>query len=396
MMRCEEALTLLSDHLNGALGSSEADALEGHLSSCDPCRQTLGELRWVAGLLQGVPMLAVPADLGAKVHTALANLGDVAPGMVSRIPCDEAEDYLTGRIEGDLDEWEATALEGHLEACANCRLALQQLTAVRVFLREVPPEPLPEGLSQRIFAAVTALSAEATVPVTTSVSCETAREHFSEHLDGALGMLEVASLEGHLRGCAECRVQHDQIAAVRALLRAVPQEQMPIELPVRIKAALGGLPSEQVPVYSQPGAAATLTVVPLRRRFNWTSAIVGAAAAVGMFFVWNMQTAKLPSIETAAVSTNTDVAVNIGFDVAQSVDGVTFQIDLPEGLKFVDDKSHPMLAQSVAWRGSLKEGKTVVPVVVRGVRPGRYEIQAYVSKGAMRKKTTIVLPVTGA
>jgi hypothetical protein len=49
----------------------------------------------------------------------------------------------------------------------------------------------------------------------------------------------------------------------------------------------------------------------------------------------------------------------------------------------------------VAWKGSLEQGKTVVPIVVRGLRPGNYEIQAYVSKGAMRQKTTIVLPVTG-
>ena len=114
-----------------------------------------------------------------------------------------------------------------------------------------------------------------------------------------------------------------------------------------------------------------------------------------MLVFWHIQPSNLPRIETAAVSANTNVAVNIGFDVASRVEGVTYQIDLPEGLQFVDDHGKPMLAQSVAWKGSLEQGKTVVPIVVRGVRPGNYEIQAYVSKGAMRQKTTIVLPVTG-
>jgi predicted anti-sigma-YlaC factor YlaD len=395
-MRCEEAQSLLSDHLNGALGSAEADALEAHLAECEGCQQMLGELRWVAGLLQGVAPLEVPADLGAKVHAALDLLGDTTSGVAARIPCDEAEDYLTGRLEGDLDTWETTALEAHLEGCAECRLALEQLEAVRTLLRDVPREPVPEGLAVRVFAALAALPEDGQVNTSFVMACDESRDRFSEHLDGTLGGLDTVSLESHLEACAECRVQHNQIAAVRMLLRAVPREELPVGLPARLKAAIDGLPVDVVPTVERQSAATTLASVPLRRRFNWTSAVVGAAAAVGMFFVWNMQTAKLPNIETAAVSTNTDVAVNIGFDVAQSVDGVTFQIDLPEGLNFVDDKSHPMLAQSVAWRGSLKEGKTVVPVVVRGLRPGRYEIQAYVSKGAMRKKTTIVLPVTGA
>jgi hypothetical protein len=112
--------------------------------------------------------------------------------------------------------------------------------------------------------------------------------------------------------------------------------------------------------------------------------------------VVNLQNQAMPPLETAAVSVKEDVALNIGFDVAQSVEDVTFQIDLPEGLQFVDDNRQPMLAQSVAWKGSLVEGKTVIPIVVRGVRPGRYEIQAFVRKGPMMRKETIVLPVNAS
>jgi hypothetical protein len=109
-----------------------------------------------------------------------------------------------------------------------------------------------------------------------------------------------------------------------------------------------------------------------------------------------MQNSSLPNIQTAVVQQNTDVAVNIGFDVAQNVEDVTFQIDLPEGLQFVDDKHQPLLAQSVSWKGSLKTGKTVVPIVVRGVQPGKWTIEAYVRKGPMLRKTTIVMPVSAS
>ena len=53
------------------------------------------------------------------------------------------------------------------------------------------------------------------------------------------------------------------------------------------------------------------------------------------------------------------------------------------------------MTASVSWKGSLEKGKTVVPIVVRGIRPGRYEIEAFVRKGSMKRKTTIVLPVQG-
>jgi hypothetical protein len=215
-------------------------------------------------------------------------------------------------------------------------------------------------------------------------------------------------MDAHLAECAECRRELAEVRWVTELLHAVPPEPMPEELPSRVFAALAALPDE-APV-AEPAvtvtkaepkpagavlAGAPVPATPWFKRFNWPSAVAGAVAAVALLFVWNVQNSALPKIETAAVSPNTDVAVNIGFDVASNVDDVTFQIDLPEGLRFVDDKHQPLLAQSVSWKGALKEGKTVVPIVVRGVVPGKWTIEAYVRKGPMMRKTTIVMPVQG-
>lgn len=383
-MRCEEAEGLLSDHLNGDLAPPEAEALESHLASCPACRGVLADLRWVAGLMKDVPPMAPPADLGDRIHSALAALDDEpAQPAAPKIPCDEAHDYFSGHLEADLDDWEARALAGHLEACGECRLALKQLEAVRALLRAVPPEALPGGFEARIHAAIEALDGG-------TLGCEDVQERLSDRLEGALPAAELASVEAHLEGCADCRLQATQLEAVKALLRAVPREALPGGFEARVHTALEALPSDGA--QTSPLVAAP---VPTRRRISWPSAAVGAVAAAAMLVFWHVQPTNLPRIETAAVSANTNVAVNIGFDVASRVEGVTYQIDLPEGLQFVDDHGKPMLAQSVAWKGSLEQGKTVVPIVVRGVRPGNYEIQAYVSKGAMRQKTTIVLPVTG-
>lgn len=386
-MSCEVVQGQLSDYLNGALAGAEREGVDAHLAGCGECRRLLGELRLVAGLLQDVPAMPVPSDLGARIHAALDALDD-EPAVAPRIPCDEAEDYMSGYLEDDLDEWEAKAFVSHLDGCAPCRRGVDQLRALRTLLRAVPREQLPETLAPRIFAAVEALPGELAAVRPSGMGCEDARDQLFELMEGTLEANEAARVQQHVEVCAACQTVQHQLTAVKTLLRSVPREEMPAGLPGRVAAAL----EHAAGSVEVPGKVMAL---PSRKRMSWGSAIAGAAAAVALFLVWNVQTSKLPTIETAAVSTNTDVAVNIGFDVASSVDGVTFQVDLPDGLKFVDDKSHPMLAQSVAWRGSLKQGKTVVPIVVRGTRPGRYEIEAYVSKGAMRKKTTIVLPVTG-
>jgi hypothetical protein len=234
--------------------------------------------------------------------------------------------------------------------------------------------------------------------------CEEAQDLLSEHLDGTLSAEEDRSLGRHLESCAPCRRELAELRWLTELLQQVPAEPMPEELPGRIFAALDALPDEAGPApvappsadpaRPQPEKGSPVMAAPWwKRGLNWPSALAGAAIAAAVIGFWGLQPSALPRIETAAVNVQTDVALNIGFDVDQNVDNVTFQINLPEGLKFIDDQRQPMLAQSVSWKGALKQGKTVVPITVRGVQPGRWEIEAYVKKGPMMRKTTIVVPV---
>lgn len=229
------------------------------------------------------------------------------------------------------------------------------------------------------------------------MTCAATEERLSDYLDGTLLPEERAQVDAHLEGCEHCRQDLEELRFVVEMLHQVPQEDVPEGLGARIHEALAALPDEEAPaptvVSIDEARARKGGAAPWWKRFSVTSAAAGAAVAVFVFALWNMQPSSLPRIETAAVSVSEDVAVNIGFTVDSSVEGVTYQIDLPEGLQFVDEASQPMLAQSVSWKGALKEGKTVIPIVVRGVRPGRYEIQATVRKGPMMQQTTIVLPV---
>ncbi|MEB3221486.1 MAG: zf-HC2 domain-containing protein [Candidatus Sericytochromatia bacterium] len=306
---CGEVREALSDHVDGRLPPATGAALEAHLAACEGCRAEAGGMRELVGLLGRLAPVAMPTDLGARVAAALAR----EPGDDAEpIGCDEAEDYLTGHLEGGLEAWEAGAVTAHLAACPACRN----------------------------------LSAE--------------------------------------------------LAATVALLRACPRPAPPASLVSRVARALAEA--------DRPGAAPTplavrVPVVAAGRRWAWShlaSAVGGAAVACAALLVWTwLPGVGVPTIETAAVSVRQDVAVNIAFDLDERVDGVVFQVDLPEGLQFIDESSQPMLAQSVSWRGSLEKGRTVVPIVVRGVRPGRYAIEAYVRKGPLKRRTTVLLPVEG-
>jgi predicted anti-sigma-YlaC factor YlaD len=57
------------------------------------------------------------------------------------------------------------------------------------------------------------------------IECVQARESASARLDGELPELDDVRLNAHLRGCAECRVFTEDLAALAAELRAAPQER---------------------------------------------------------------------------------------------------------------------------------------------------------------------------
>jgi len=71
------------------------------------------------------------------------------------MPCAETESRLHAYYDGELDALAAAGFEGHLESCAECCVALEELEAMRSALRtELPYERAPAALAERIAAAL--------------------------------------------------------------------------------------------------------------------------------------------------------------------------------------------------------------------------------------------------
>ena len=74
------------------------------------------------------------------------------------------------------------------------------------------------------------------------MSCQDAREWFSDRVDDALGVEMRAQLDAHLTGCADCRRELDHLKATVSLLRAVEPPQAPAGFVDRVLEAARPIP----------------------------------------------------------------------------------------------------------------------------------------------------------
>ncbi|HEY9898268.1 MAG TPA: zf-HC2 domain-containing protein [Pantanalinema sp.] len=225
------------------------------------------------------------------------------------------------------------------------------------------------------------------------MTCDDVQNYLGEYLDPAEDAIPRAAIAEHLASCPECAEHLRELEIVTAMLRDRKAPEAPADLMDKIRLRLADEPVPSSAPSSDPGV-----LMRVARLINWPSLAAGAVAAgtiIALVTVVLRNQAPLPTIQTAAVAVSSPTSVNIGFDVAQDVNDVTFTIDLPKGLEFVDANNQPIDSQTVSWQGELKRGKTVVPITVRGVQPGRFEILATVRKNQFAQTTKIVVPIEG-
>ncbi|MCU1349483.1 MAG: hypothetical protein JWO56_2513 [Acidobacteria bacterium] len=85
------------------------------------------------------------------------------------------------------------------------------------------------------------------------IECQTAREAVSLRLDAGLPELDLARLDQHLHGCADCRIHAAELASIAARLRAAPLEQP--------DAPVFSLRPRRVPAFGFHAAAAAVALV---------------------------------------------------------------------------------------------------------------------------------------
>ena len=85
--------------------------------------------------------------------------------------------------------------------------------------------------------------------------------------------------------------------------------------------------------------------------------------------------------------------IKLDFTADVAVEQADFQVSLPEGLSFwADGEELPL--RSFSWSQPLNAGSNVIPVAVRGHKPGRYLVTALARTGDQRMEHEVVLEVT--
>jgi hypothetical protein len=135
----------------------------------------------------------------------------------------------------------------------------------------------------------------------------------------------------------------------------------------------------------------------------WPS--VGVAAGVAAFLVMSaLQQPPAPPRETAEalrpiaapgtlVPASKVAVIKLDFTADVAVEQADFQVSLPEGLSFFAD-GEDLPLRSFAWTQPLSEGSNVIPVAVRGHKPGRYLVTAQARAGDQIIEHDVVLEVT--
>ena len=150
-----------------------------------------------------------------------------------------------------------------------------------------------------------------------------------------------------------------------------------------------------------PGAWNRLAVLFERRAWMaWPA--VGLAAGVAAFVgLGVLQTAPGPAVGSASplaiasaeVPSSRVAVIKLNFSADVAVENAEFMVSLPEGLTFwADGEALPQ--RSFGWTQPLNAGDNVIPIAVRGERPGRYRVTASAVVGGERVEHEVLLEVT--
>ena len=81
------------------------------------------------------------------------------------------------------------------------------------------------------------------------------------------------------------------------------------------------------------------------------------------------------------VEVNRIVILNFNVYAKKDIDDLTLKIHLPEGLTFAGNGEVEKYNNTIVWKGGVKKGKNTIPVRVKVVKKGYWEIKMQAQKG---------------
>ncbi|HEY5284636.1 MAG TPA: hypothetical protein VIM14_17725 [Polyangia bacterium] len=99
-----------------------------------------------------------------------------------------------------------------------------------------------------------------------------------------------------------------------------------------------------------------------------------------------------PVLPSFRVPPSKVAVIKLAFSAEVAVEDVTFEVTLPEGLAFWSNGKR-LDERTFRWPGRLDAGENLIPIAVRGDRPGRYPVVATVEIEGRVLEHRVVLDV---
>lgn len=248
------------------------------------------------------------------------------------------------------------------------------------------------------------------------LDCHSVRERFGDYLDRSLPLLARERVDAHLGGCASCARAMEMTRDLVAALGEVGDPPLPDGFAQRLSARLHQEAERMQPAPSRrarkmPRRTWAERLAPLMGPRPLAGIAVSLVLAVAFLNALRLPSGNMPALtadgpQAVAVSAagtvqpvhmayGNDAVVRIRFEAARPVEQVRFTLELPPGVRMVQD-GKVIDAPVLTWEGRLEEGINQIPLHVRGVARGEWTVTASVEKGGVRKQRSIGLLVNGA
>lgn len=244
-------------------------------------------------------------------------------------------------------------------------------------------------------------------------SCTETRHRLSGYLDRALSPAEREGVSRHVAACGDCDAALAQTRTLTGALAELDRVALPEGFAQRFSERL------RAEAAARPAPRRTAAPRPARRRgwVDWFSfgpwpvrGLAGVAVALLLVFAFfavgpehrmagvmtpgGAAPQATPIAYRTEIGLGRDAVVKIWFEASQDVDGVRFTLNLPPGVRAVQD-GRLIDSPSLEWHGDLKAGPNRIELQVRGVAKGEWTVTASAEKGGVRKENSIGLHVDG-
>ncbi len=227
------------------------------------------------------------------------------------------------------------------------------------------------------------------------MTCAEAGELLADVAGGEVAGARADEVHAHAAGCAACGRQLDELTAAVGLLRRAGNEPLPEGFSLSLHQALVAAGVPRSGRLDALRARVALRPMTLAASAAALAAMLATGATLALMHRAPppLQRAPAPIVATYKVPASKVALVKVDFVAEEEIDGVAFEITLPDGLRFVADGDE-LAERTFRFQGKLAAGSNPIPIAVKGPHAGRYKVIAHAIGPALDVTQEVVLEVT--